>query len=285
MISDRYRASARVEGDPELNCMPSGLASLLYGVLGDVTVTGTSDPYTHTIEPATALPWWTTWSAEGGLYRHKNTDVKVGRLVLRGETGRPLRVIPGWRGIKPMYGPAAPTGTTPEVTNRYLYYDGLGALKFEGTALATIDQFELTIDNNVQVIGGDAFFPVDVAEGGLTIGLTIRRLALDAALYNRVHFNNASPSVGDAVSAVVQELGGSPAGVELAFTRVAAAPGPERSIKIALPRLAVEPYAVDSSPSANEVLREQLVLNAQEPAGATKPITVTMKVGFAAAGY
>jgi hypothetical protein len=282
MRSDRYLSTVTATGAPQFYVMPKMAASLLYAALGAVTTTGASDPYTHTIIPATATPWLTFWRMVGGLIAERFTDCKVKTVVIHGETGRPLTMTVTIVGLTPTFDAYAGRETTAaiEIADRFMHYDGAGALLVEGAVDNTIRSFDLTIENNTATVPGVPITPVDAVEGELSITLRATTLFSTAALRNRLYYGSATPADDAGITTTLLELAGSPVGVQFTFTRVAAAPGPERSLRIAIPRITLDPFDIQPS-TGNEPLTAELMMTALQPAGATSAITATVKNGQA----
>lgn len=280
MLSDRYRSIASVAGDPQHYVMPEMIGSIAYGVLGAVTTSGGSDPYQHLCKPAVLLPWWTVWRMLSNLVWERFVDCKIVKVVLHGEWGKPLTVTVTWLGLKPQAQTAEETTVAIEKTFRFMHANGAGALLLEGSAVASLDNWDLTIDRGGALVGGDSVNGADVSEGQMMVTLAARRLFLTAALKNRLGYGSATPTNNTDAVAAILELAGSPAGVQFTFTRQAASPGPERSLKIAIPRVTVQPYDLDPATSSDP-LKEQFTLQALAPADGSDPIQVTVKNGRA----
>ena len=267
MRSDHYVSTVRAEGAPEFYVMPLSIGALLYGALGAKAVAGASDPYTHTFTAATSRPWFTFWRSIGDLLFEESSDCKIDQLTISGESGKPLRVTATVQGLRPRHQTTADAGATVEVTNRFMHYDGSGALLLESVAVADIRAFTLTIANNGEVIPGDSLRGYDVSEGKLTAQLTITKLFLSTSMHNRLMYGAASPSNDtDAVAAIV-ELGAT--GVDFKFTR---ATGPERSLQLQMPRVVLAPYDIQPG-TGNTPLTEGITLDCLKPSGATSPVT------------
>jgi len=280
MRSDRYVSERHGAGSPEFYIVPNAVGALLYGVLGAKAVSGSADPWTHTFTPASSLPWLTFWRNQGALIFEEVSDCKVNQLVISGESGKPLRAAASIMGLRPRFATAAETTASVETTNRFLHYHGSGALLLEGAAVASIRAFQLTISNNGELIPGDSLRPIDISEGALTVQLTITKLFLATSMRNRLYYGGASPSNDAEVVSTILELGGSPS-VDFLFTRVAASPGPERSLRLQLPRVTVAPYDVQPG-TGNSPLTEGITLDALEPSGSPVPITAILKNGLSA---
>jgi hypothetical protein len=284
MRSDRYVSEVHAEGAPQFYVMPKSAGALLYGVLGGKSVVGAADPYTHTIIPAATTPWMTFWRMLGNLIYERFADCKIKSVVIHGESGRPLTITATILGLAPAYKTAAETTAAIEITQRFMHYDGAGALLVEGVAVASIRSFDITIENNSATVPGDSVTPQDVSEGELVITARATQLFRSAApstvaLRNRLYYGSATPADNAAVANAVLELAGSPAGLQFTFTRVAAAPGPERSLKLAIPRVQVQ--AFDPAPTTgNDPLTADITYSGLQPA-AGAAITATLLNGQA----
>lgn len=272
MRSDSYISQVSVAGSPEMFLMPDMIGSLLYGILGAKSVSGASDPYTHIFTAATSLPYWTFWRMLANGLFEKLTDCKIVGLRIHGESGKPLRVTPRIMGLSPSFLTAAEATATLEKTNRFLHYDGSGALLVEGAAAASISSFDIDIDRGGALQPGDSLTPTDVTESLFNITVTTDQLVSDFALWNRLHYGSASPSNAAAPTSSPLELAGSPAGFEFTWTRVPTT----RTLKVAIPRVQVEPF--DQQPSTGaDPLRRQVTYKAFAPTGGGSPLTATLK--------
>lgn len=265
-----YVSQALGAGVPEFFVPPKAMASLLYGVLGDVQTSGAGDPWTHAIKWAATRPWLTMWSHLGGGLFRENRDCRVDQLVITGEASRPLRVAATITALDPRFSTAAETTAVIEATDRVLYYDGKGALLFEGAAVKFLG-FTLTIDRTPEIIYADDLLPIADEEGLFVVDLTLNRLWADAALDNRFHFASATPADHTAAVKDILTLAGSPAGVDFKFTR---ATGPERSLRVQCPTLQMREIEAPQNTDGT-ALREALTLSSYDD-GSTEPITATV---------
>lgn len=278
MQYDRYVSEAHVEGAPQHYVMPASIGELIRGALGSISSSGTA-PTTHTITPAATLPWYTVWRKLSTLVYERFTDCKVKSIVIHGESGRPLTVTVTWLGITSQRKTSAVYATevtvTKEVTNRFLHYDGAGALLVEGVAVASINSFDLTIENNATAEAGDSLAPNDISEGGLDVTLRASQLFTSAALRDRLLYANASPADNAAITTTLLELSSTPP-IQFTWTRVAAG-GPEVSLAVALARVSVEPFEVQPTTAPSPALRADITYHVQQPANDSAALTVTLK--------
>ncbi len=272
MLSDAYVSEVHVEGEPDLHMMPVSAFPLFYGVLGAKNVSGASDPYTHTATAATGLPYFTFWQMLGSAKFEKFPDCIIAGLRIHGESGKPLVLTPRVRGLAPSYLAAAEATVTIEKTNRFLHYDGSGALKVEGTAIASIRSFDIDIDNGAEFIPGDSLSPNDVSIGRQSVVVTAQMLVSDFDLWERLMYASSTPSGGAAATSTPLELAGSPAGLSFTWTRVATT----RIATCLVPRVQVDPFDDQPSTDGNPLLRT-VTYRAYAPTDGSTPITLTMK--------
>lgn len=280
MRSGSYVSGAHVEGNPVIFAMPKSLAAILYAVLGGIVTSGASDPYLHTLTPASTLPYLTFWRWLGDLLFEKSVDCKITQVVIHGESGKPITITATIQGLSPTSQTAHETTVAVEAAQRFMHYDGAGALQVEGTAVAHIRSFDLTINNNGQIIPGDALTPYDVAETLLEVTLRTTQLVVAASLWNRIHYGSASPSANTVPSPDPLVLAGSPAGIDFKWTRVAASPGPERSFEILIPNVVAMPFDIEPA-TGPEPLTQEVTYKAYQPSSGAS-ITAKVKNGAAA---
>jgi hypothetical protein len=225
-----------VEGTFEFAARPAALGLLLYGVLGAKAVSGAGDPFTHTFTDAAEQPWFTLWRQLENLKYEKFVDCKFSQLALTSDNSQlGLRAAMTVMGLDPRHMAAATYATEVAAAEEsgapFMHYDGEGALSIEGTDIASIERILYTINNNNTFQQGDSVRGYDIAEGVLDITAEVRALIEDAAEYNRFHYGSATPADGAQASKDVIELAST--FLDFLWTRVAAAPGPERSLRVA----------------------------------------------------
>src|SRR5262245_2572832 len=117
----QYKSRSDVSGSVDLFSMPASLGRLITSALGQDTVTGGSDPFTHTMVSNNAPLWNTIWInrplAGGSSEWDKYTDCLIKSVDLQYTSGRLLVAHLEVLGKKSTVKATAPTITTTEVLN------------------------------------------------------------------------------------------------------------------------------------------------------------------------
>lgn len=268
-------------GSPAFAIRPNIIGIALYAAMGAKAVTGASDPYTHTFTLSAFQPYVTAWMrlgalASGGLYS-KFSDAKVTNLTISSTAGGIMTATMGLVAAGIQSKSAAETTVAVETGATFLHAHGSGALKVEGTAVSTIESFELSIGLGSNAIQGDSVTPAEVTEGLQDITITTTELIQDFALFNRMVYGTASPTDGAVPVASPLELGGAPAGIDFLFTM----PGsPTRSLEFLAPRLQVNIPPTDPNTDAT-ALRRTVTYKVYQPTGGVSGLTAKLKNGTA----
>lgn len=161
----------------------------LLGALGADTVTGSASPYTHTITPASVLPYLTAWGAFGTADFAQIIDSKVSSLELTWEQAGKLQTKAMIPGITPAFLASQYTETNLEVPSSVGYFTaGGGTFTIEGTT-ALITGGTIKIDNHIaQPIVSSTVLPADVVEGKREITWSLKILPTDTHLFREVYF-------------------------------------------------------------------------------------------------
>jgi Phage tail tube protein len=284
VISDSFVTQVRGDGAPAFWVRDNAIGLFLYAAMGTKAVAGAGDPFTHTFTLASLLPYLTMWQrvgpvAAGGRYE-KFVDCKVTQLVLASAAGGRLDCTATIVGITPRFRLAADVAVAMESGPGYVHGHGVGALKVEGAALSTIEDITVTINNGGGLQQGDSITGYAIAEGLLDISIATTELVEDFALYNRFMYGTAAPADLAVPVATILEGGGAPAGIDFKWTRIGAAPGPERSLEILAPRVQIQPAPAEPNTSGDP-LKRNVTYKAVQPAGGVSAISAILKNGLA----
>lgn len=189
-FAERY-----VEGDPEIFARPEPLGLLLYGALGAKSVAGASDPFTHTITPAAALPWLTFWRMVGdGTVIEQMVDCRIAKLRISSSNGSPIRVAMTVLG-RTARRRTSNVATAVTVTAPFLHTHGSGALQVNGAVVKAISEVDIEIDNGFTVRPGALGLGWDVVGGAeRTITARVRGRVTDAQRYFAFHYGATNPA-------------------------------------------------------------------------------------------
>lgn len=274
---DPIVARVPVAGAPEAFARPGMLGALLYAALGAKSVSGASDPFTHVFTMGASLPYLTLWRHYAGILNERMSDVRISRLTISGRSGDPLRVSFAVESGIIGYRTAQETAVAAETADTFLMANGHGALRIEGVAVTSISAFSLTIIPNVTLVD-TLTGPTPMLSGRSSIVVQADQQLVDATLWNRMVYAASSPANLAGPSLVPLELAGSPAGIEFVFTEQAT---PERSIKLALPRVAVSTIEGMNPNTGYAMARMSPTYEAFAPAGGVSPLTATLKNSIA----
>lgn len=200
-------------GDPQIPALPNDLAYLCYLFFGAETVTGASDPYTHTFAPQAAGGFWSTWWKSLGssvIQRQRFADMRIGQLTIEGSTGSKIvKATPTLLGLDPAEVIASDPATAVTSQNPFLYTEGESTFTIDGSVFRGQSQFQVTWNENLSLVYGDSVSPYDLAMGQPSISITVS-IPLDSAglqRYNNLVYGSASPSAGTKPTKFLPALG------------------------------------------------------------------------------
>lgn len=259
-------------GDVVMIVRPKMIGLLLYAALGAKAVSGASDPWTHTFTLAASLPWITIWRHFAELNDIRYRDGRIAKLVIASQSGRPVTAYVSLVAAQAAFRTAKETTAAVESADTFEHRHGASALLVEGSSFSSINDWVLTIDTGVALEHSLAG-PMPRLNGLAKISLTIGHVVNDAALWNRMIYGTATPSNLGVPTLTPLTLAGSPVGVQFTLTEQAS---PERSLRIALPQLALGPIEGWAPVTGAGPIAIRTTLQAYAPA-AGSPITATLK--------
>lgn len=279
-----FIASVGVEGTPETFVRLPSLGLILYLAMGAKSVSGASDPYSHTETLANAQPYFTCWRMVGDLLYEKFIDCKINSLTLTSEAGAPVRASFAITGIKSQsitlttFTTEAAVGTLDD-GDPLMHYDGSGAFLVEGAAVSSIERIVLNMNNNNSLQQGDSVTAYDVSDGMRDISVETTQALDEVAMYNRFHYGTASPTTGTNPYTDVITLTGTN-GIDFLWTQVAAAPGPERSLRLQIPKLQVASVSGYEPGTGGDPLKRASTYKVLSPTSGSA-VTAVVKNGVA----
>jgi hypothetical protein len=277
--SGNYVTGVRAAGTPEFFARPEMLGWLLWGGFGSKATTGSADPWTHTFTLAATQPYMTFWRMLGAALFERFADCKLASLTFHSEAGQPLRVTAEVIGLAPASQTTAQTTATVETVAPFMHADGKALLIFEGSPVAAIDNFDLTIALGTTTQQGDDVVPFQASEGMIDITLAVQQTLIDFATYNRMIYGAASPSSNAVPSPNVIELSGASI-VNMKFAKRDSAgvvATPERSLNFTADRLAIASVEGIESNTNGDPLRQNVTYKVYQPSGGGSGLTAILK--------
>lgn len=234
-------------GSLTLQMQPENVGLYAAAILGVDTVTGSSDPYTHTITSAgTTGQWGTWWQSVGsavGPEKEVYFDAKISRMQLTSTTGD--KVLHGMLDIQALMAgrtySTAPAKTE-NTSDPYLHTEATGSFVVDSLTINEVTEATLDVDTQMKPFFGDNVAPVQLIEGKGLITRTIKTIVTDGTLakFQKAVYGSASPSAGtDPTSTVFY------GSIAQTFTRSAS-----RTATITTSRVAIDPADMTLHPLA-----------------------------------
>lgn len=257
-----YVASAGAGGSPQIYARDNSLGFWLQAALGTDAVTGTTPNFTHTLTPASTLPYLTVWRDVADTLWEQFLDCKVSSLVVSASAGSPLTVTPTLVGRSATRLTTDPS-TTPAITldNNYAYNFNDATITLSGGVTALVSQFSLTIDNTVVAQQTDNVVPIDVVEGLRRISLSFDLIFSTLAEYNAFNYGSTSGTTqGNTIYTT---------SAEFSFAH-----GANNNIDFLLPSIAYETFPVDVNAAGTPIVAS---ITAVGQRGGSPIVTATVK--------
>lgn len=258
-------------GEPVIQVQPENGGLFVAQILGSDTVTGASDPYTHTITSAgTSGAWGTWWQKVGssvGPEREMFWDAKIAKLTL--DVGRDQKIMHMALAIMALTAGEVFTtdaAKTEDTTDPFLWTEVTGAVTFDSTVLTEAHGETLEVDTGMEAFYGDDIHPNQLIEKKGAITRTISSIVTDATLakFRKAVYNNTSPSAGDKPVKDVFY-----AAASTVYTRSAT-----RTLTITTPKIAVRPDDMVVAPAPDGGALELALGGQCLKSGSTAALTI-----------
>lgn len=201
------------EGSNVAQGQPGVAAYLTYLMAGQESVSGGSDPFTHTITPASASFWFTCWKKVGatvGPLRQRFVDSKMTSLRVEGSSAnKVVKLTPGFTSLTSDIFTTDPT-VVEENVNAFLYTEGIGRFNIDGTNYSGHSSFAIVLQDSVAPWYGDDVVPFDVTFGVAAVTIEGVTLLVDATglqFYNNQIYGSTTPAFGAAPLKTIPALG------------------------------------------------------------------------------
>lgn len=227
-------------GSVTFQAQPENIGLFYAQILGSDTVTGSADPYTHTITPNNNGGSWGTWwqklGSAVGPERQVFWDSKVSTLTQsspRDQNVVNLELAVVALKVAEVY--TTDPAKTEDASDPYLLTESTSGLTFDGTVIQEIEDSIVTIDAAIEPFWGDDVEPLQLIEGRGDPGISrsVEAIVTDDTLakYRKALYDSATPTAGTRPGNVVF----APA-VSQVFTRSAT-----RTATITNPKVAINP--------------------------------------------
>ena len=233
-------------GSLSLQLQPENAGFYAASILGVDTVTGSADPYTHTISSngGTSGSWLSVWQKVGstvGPERQLYSDAKIAKFALSSSFGD--KVLKGDLDIQALTAAktfATDAAKTQNSSDPYFHTEATGSFSIDSTVVNEITDSVLEIDTSMKPFYGDDVAPAQLIEGKGLITRSMKSIVTSdtLGLFRKAVYNTASPSAGTGPSASVFY-----AAMTQTYTRSAT-----RTLTITTPRVAIDPSTMDVSP-------------------------------------
>lgn len=191
-------------GSLSVQVQPENAGLYAAAILGVDTVTGASDPYTHTITSAgTSGQWGTWWQKVGsviGPVRQVYWDSKIAKLTMSAKTDQKvmhydLDIV----AITAAQVFATDPAKTEDTSDPYLWTEVTGACTFDGTVNTDVNEEIVTVDTGLEPWYGDDIKPGQLIEKKGSITRTLKTIVTDDTIlkFNKALYNTTTPSTGD----------------------------------------------------------------------------------------
>lgn len=234
-----YVQNYSVEGTPEIYVRDANLHHVLESVLGTISSTGSAPNYTHTITPASVLPYYTFYREIGDTLYERFEDCKVSEVTISAEAGQPLTASINIMGRNAVRLAAQPASLpTPAAGAVYNYNEA--AVEVASGSTALVGSFEVTISNNVSMQQTDDAKPYDVVEGlrEVSLGFTLIFETLDE--YNRFNYGGTTGTTQSGSLATTD--------AEFVFSK-----GANNALTFTFPEIAYQEFPVEPDPGGDPI--------------------------------
>ena len=232
-------------GSLSLQLQPENAGLYSAAILGVDTVTGASDPYTHTITSAgTSGHWGTWWQKVGsavGPERQLFMDSKIAKLALSSTfSDKVLKADLDIQALTAATTFSTDAAKTQNTSDPYFHTEATGSFSVDSLVINEVTESMLEVDTQMKPFYGDSIAPAQLIEGKGLITKSVKSIVTDDTLgkFRKAVYNAAAPTSGTAVNAAVFY-----AAITETYTRSAT-----RTLTITTPRVAIDPATMDVSP-------------------------------------
>jgi hypothetical protein len=232
-------------GSLSLQLQPENAGLYCAAILGVDTVTGASDPYTHTITSAGTSGHWATWwqkvGSAVGPERQYFMDSKIAKLALSSTfADKVLTADLDIQSLTAATTYATDAAKTQNSSDPYFHTEATGSFSVDSLVINEVTEAMLEVDTMMTPFYGDSIAPLQLIEGKGMITNSVKSIVTDDTLgkFRKAVYNAAAPTSGTAVNKAVFY-----AAMTQTYTRSAT-----KTLTVTCPRVAIDPATMNVAP-------------------------------------
>jgi hypothetical protein len=188
-------------GDLTIQAQPTSGPFFWAQLLGKDTVTGSVDPWTHTITTAGTSgaygTWWQKTGAAVGPLREAYFDSKVSKLVqTSSDKQNVMHLALGILALQLETYETDPAKTE-DTSDPYYFPESEGAVEFDGAVSSDVNEEMIEADTGAKPYWPNSIAPTQIIEGKGTIVRSLKTIVTDVTLkkYLKAVYGSESPAV------------------------------------------------------------------------------------------
>lgn len=215
-------------------------------ITGVDSVSGASDPYTHTVSSGTAAPPLQTVRAKTGssvVWRQAWYDAIVNKLAFNcGQDQKIAHIDQDFMALQAGAWATADPAAADSGTDPFNWAEVVGEIKIDGTSIPELDGETVELDRKWDVHRGDNPAPICFVPGKGEINRTFSGLVTDTTIdiMQSILFGSTTPAANDPVTSVVADVA-----LVSKYTRSAS-----RTLELTTPKVIVNPEDFEVFPRA-----------------------------------
>lgn len=212
--------------------------------MGADSVTGSADPYTHTVTSAAAAGAWITWWQKVGVsivVRQAYSDSRTAKIMqVCGDKQKPMHQVLSVMSLNPAEVFETDPAKTETATDPFYWPETEGAVIFDGVTLSEVNEEILEADAATKPFYGNSISAAALIDGKGSIIRTLKAIVTNntVPLFNKAIYGEEAPAAGTKPSKAVYH-----AAVKTKYTKSAT-----RTLTITTPNVEVKPDEMSIAP-------------------------------------
>lgn len=177
----------------DIHARPEAIARVLAYVLGQDTVTGADDPYTHTIirNATNERAWLSIHRKIDDAVVQILKDARISKITIKGDAGKPIEVSVEGDALSSSL-TASESVPAYETLPVFVFYDGAGTFLLEDGVTRAIKSFQITISVGTEMLQTDDISFNDIPDLRLDIDLSLQFVVEDTDLFAKSVYNGGT---------------------------------------------------------------------------------------------